>query len=77
VELWYKKGSGGTWTDSGLTSSSAGSGSFSFTGMSGDGTYYFDLVAEDTVGRRSADASGSGDTSTDLRRHRTERADGS
>ncbi|MCX7014053.1 MAG: hypothetical protein NTW86_16110, partial [Candidatus Sumerlaeota bacterium] len=67
VELWYKSGSGGTWTNSGLTSS-AGSGAFGFTAPgsapSNNGGYCFDLVAEDNDGNRSAAASGDGDDST-------------
>lgn len=63
VELWFKKGGAGVWTDSGLRETAA-SDAFSFTGMTGDDTYYFDLVAEDLVGNRSAAADGSGDDST-------------
>jgi len=63
VELWYKKGAGGTWTNSGLTQT-VGSGSFNFSGVSGDDVYYFDLVAEDNASNRSADAAGDGDCST-------------
>lgn len=61
VELWYKKGSG-SWTNSNLSSTSA-SGFFDFT-PTGDDTYYFDLVAEDNAGNRSADATGNGDDNT-------------
>lgn len=60
VELWYKYGSGGTWANSGLALSTA-SGTFTFTPSNGSGSYYFDLVAQDNVGNRSAAASGSGD----------------
>lgn len=66
VELWYKKNAGGTWTDSGLSSTNADD-TFSFDsghGYSGDGTYYFKLVAQDTAGNRSAAATGAGDGST-------------
>jgi RHS repeat-associated protein len=63
VELWYKKGLHGEWTDSTLTSTTA-SGSFSFSFPSGEGTYYFDLVAEDNVGNRSSAASDNGDCAT-------------
>ena len=63
VELWYKKSSTGTWTNSGLTKTTA-SGSFDFASVAGDDTYYFDLVAEDNAGNRSAAASGSGDANT-------------
>lgn len=63
VELWYKKGATGTWTNSGLTKTTA-SGTFAFTGVNDDATYYFDLVAEDNAGNRSAVVTGSGDTNT-------------
>jgi len=63
VELWYKHQSGGAWTNSGLTKT-AGSDTFVFTPPSGGGEYYFDLVAEDNSGNRSAAASGDGDGST-------------
>lgn len=61
VSLWFKKDSG-AWTDSGL-SSTAESGSFYFVPV-GDGTYYFDLVAEDNAGNASAAITGEGDCST-------------
>lgn len=60
VELWYKKGYNGTWTNSGL-SKTAASDSFNFTGMTDADTYYFDLVAEDYAGNRSATPTGDGD----------------
>ena len=65
VELWYKKGATGGWLNSGLTSE-GGSGSFEFDLEDGEGIYYFDLVAEDNAGNRSAEpAAGSdGDCST-------------
>ena len=63
VELWYKKGALGAWTNSGMTSTTA-SGSFEFDLEDGKGIYYFDLVAEDNAGIWSAAASGDGDCST-------------
>ena len=63
VALWFKKEAGGAWTDSGLRET-GGSGSFEFSGMTGDGTYYFDLVASDNAGNLSPEPSGSGDCST-------------
>jgi hypothetical protein len=63
IALWYKFGAGGTWTNTGLTST-GGSGSFNFTPSDGDGTYYFDLVATDNVGNTSSAATGNGDHST-------------
>ncbi len=62
VEMWYKEGEYGPWTNSGLTSPSL-SGSFSFN-VTGDGAYYFDLVAQDYSGNRSAPAAGDGDCQT-------------
>ena len=62
VDLWYRIGAGGLWTDSGLSSTGAGGG-FTFA-PDGDGIYYFDLVAVDSVGNRSAPASGDGDCHT-------------
>jgi len=62
VELWYRFDDGSSsWTNSGLTVN-ADSGSFDFTppGMTPDyfGTYFFELVAEDAAGNRSAEPSG-------------------
>jgi RHS repeat-associated protein len=62
VELWYRKGPAGTWTYSGSYRTGA-SGSFSFA-VTEEDIYYFDLVAEDNAGNRSAPASGYGDTKT-------------
>lgn len=62
VHLYYKKNSG-VWTDSGLTSQGA-SGSFNFTGVTGEGTYYFALRAEDNSGNWSPMPSGNGDDNT-------------
>jgi len=61
VELWYKFGEAGTWTDTGLAD---GAGTFDFTAADGDGTYYFQTVAIDGVGNVEAGASGDGDSST-------------
>jgi hypothetical protein len=64
VELWYKKGTTGDWTNSALTQQGS-AGSFpSFTPGEGEGVYYFDLVAKDTSGNSSAAASGQGDCHT-------------
>lgn len=63
VELWYKLAYWGTWTNSNL-SSTTDHGSFSFTCPEGEGTYYFDLVAEDKAGNRSATPTALGDDST-------------
>jgi hypothetical protein len=49
VKLWYKRGGGGVWTDSGL-SSAVGSGTFNFTGVTTDDRYYFGLQVIDTAG---------------------------
>jgi hypothetical protein len=61
--LWYKFGSGGTWTASGQCSTGT-SGTFSFSPTSGDGTYYFQTVATDNAGNSEAAASSSGDGNT-------------
>lgn len=58
VELWYKKGDG-AWVNSYMTRTTS-AGSFSFTPLSGAGTYYFCFVVEDNAGNRSDVCSGSG-----------------
>ncbi len=62
VKLWYKEGAYGTWTYTNLNSPTS-AGSFNFA-VTDDATYYFDLVAEDNAGNRSAAASGDGDCNT-------------
>ncbi len=66
VELWYKKNSGGTWSNTNLTPEIGISGSFSFIPSPANepAVYYFDLVAEDNAGNRSANPSGDGDCHT-------------
>ncbi len=59
VQLWAKKGSTGTWQDTGLTKTTA-SGSFSYSGFSGEGAYSFALRAADKSGNLSAVPSGAG-----------------
>ncbi|MBI5091046.1 MAG: PKD domain-containing protein [Candidatus Hydrogenedentes bacterium] len=63
VYLWFKKGTGGVWANTGLTSAGA-SGSFFFNGMTGNDTYFFALQAEDNVGNISAAPTGAGGGST-------------
>ena len=63
VHLWFKKGASGTWADSGLTSATA-SGSFTFTAVTGDDTYYFGVQAEAVNGKTTLAVQGSGDTAT-------------
>lgn len=63
VKLWYKKGTSGAWTNSGLTKTTA-SGSFNFAAVSGDDTYYFGLQATDYAGNSSVQPSGNGADST-------------
>lgn len=65
VYLWYKKGATGTWTKSSLSATGA-SGSFNFTAVSGDATYYFATQAEDTAANVTAAPTGSGSTQTIL-----------
>ncbi|MBI4559336.1 MAG: DUF5011 domain-containing protein [Candidatus Hydrogenedentes bacterium] len=60
VRLWMKKGDTGPWGDSGLTPFSVGAGSWSFSGFSGDGHYYFALKADDNAGNLTPDPSGAG-----------------
>jgi len=59
VVLWFRKGAGGSWQASTLSSTQA-SGTFSFSGMSGDDVYYFALRAEDSAGNLTIPPSGSG-----------------
>lgn len=59
VELWYKKGEEGIWTDSGLSRAES-TDLFTFDPSSLSGTYYFALVLEDNAGNRSAEPSGDG-----------------
>jgi hypothetical protein len=56
VELWAREDSA-AWADT-TQSFATASGSFTFI-PAGTGTYHFDLVAEDTLGNRSAAPSGS------------------
>lgn len=65
VSLWYRKGVGGVWTDSGLSSTQA-SDTFSFAGTTGDDTYYFGLVLEDNVGNTAGSNVGAGACQTVL-----------
>ena len=57
VSLWVKEGATGTWTDTGLTSTTP-SGSFSFSGLHGQGRYFFAIVAEDNAGNKSPEPTG-------------------
>ncbi|HOQ33426.1 MAG TPA: Ig-like domain-containing protein, partial [Candidatus Hydrogenedens sp.] len=59
VKLWYKYGSSGDWTDSGLSSTS-GSGTFNFAEVVNDGTYYLGLQALDTLGNDTGAPTGNG-----------------
>lgn len=52
VELWFKKGQDGSWTNSLLTNTQE-NGQFVFDAFSDSDTYYFDLVAVDLAGNRS------------------------
>ncbi len=64
VQLWYKAGASGGWTNSGLISTGA-SGTFAFSPPGNQaGNYYFGLVAVDNAGNQSAEVSGNGGCST-------------
>lgn len=64
VRLWYKKGATGTWINPGITSTGE-SGSFSFSAVSGDDTYYFATQAENNNGDLTPEPPyGDGDTQT-------------
>jgi len=63
VHLWSKKSDGGTWSDTGLSSTGA-SGNFAFSNVSGDDTYYFALQAERDGGIKSEEPFGIGHGST-------------
>jgi serine protease AprX len=62
VDFWYKKGAGGTWTYTGVHSTSM-SGTVYFTPTTGDGTYFFASRAKDRAQNLESYPSG-GDDST-------------
>jgi hypothetical protein len=64
TQLWYKKSSGGTWSNTGLASQTGTNGIFSYTPPDGEGTYYFATRSTDNAGNREAEPSGNGDDST-------------
>jgi uncharacterized repeat protein (TIGR01451 family) len=72
VTLWYKIGTGGTWTADGSSTNAAGvtsaSGEFEYTPAS-DGTYCFQTVAADRAGNVEAGPSGNGDGCTIYKAH--------
>ncbi|MBU0706707.1 fibronectin type III domain-containing protein [Patescibacteria group bacterium] len=55
VELWYKQGEAGEWVNSGLVSTGK-DGSFAFKFPDESGYYYFDLIAIDKAGNKSAES---------------------
>ncbi len=57
VRLFLRK-EGGAWVDSGAAAQSGSAGSFSASLNSGDGRYYFTVVASDTLGNAIAPPSG-------------------
>jgi hypothetical protein len=64
TSLWYRRGTGGSWTDSGLTQSGT-SGTFPFSPPGGiNGTYYFATRATDNATNTESAPSGVGDDST-------------
>jgi len=62
VTLWYKFGTGGTWTADGTASGT--NGTFNFTPSNGDGTYCFQTIATDNAGNVEAGPTGNGDGCT-------------
>lgn len=64
VQLWYKKETGGSWTQAGTLATETGT--FDFSPLDGDGTYYFDVVSVDNAGNESDAPSGNGSDSTIL-----------
>ena len=62
TELWYKKGSGGTWANTGLTAQAGTSGTFAYSpSQVEEGTYYFATRSTDKAGNVEAEPSGEGD----------------
>ena len=64
TRLWYKKGTSGTWKDTGTSAGSVTSGEFIYTPKDGDGTYYFATRSTDNQGNAEVKLSGDGDTHT-------------
>jgi hypothetical protein len=63
VHLWSKKGTGGTWADTGEMATTP-SGVLNFAGVSGDADYFFALQTVDNANNTSATPSGSGQATT-------------
>jgi len=63
VTLWVKKGATGLWTSTGQSATGV-SGTFSFSGFSGDGSYSFATQAQTASGDKTAVPTGSGDATT-------------
>jgi hypothetical protein len=63
LTLWVKKGDG-LWGATGHAVQGA-TGTFTFTDMTHDDTYYFDVVAEDNLGNTSATPTGNGLAATE------------
>ncbi len=64
TELWYKKGSDGSWANSGLEAQAGNSGTFTYIPAEGDDTYYFATCSADKAGNRESKPAGDGDAST-------------
>lgn len=64
TRLWYKKESGGAWTDTGLPDQSGDSGEFVYTPKEGEGIYYFATRSVDNAGNIEAAPTGNGDDRT-------------
>jgi hypothetical protein len=65
VSLWYKFGTNGIWTDSGLPPQSGNSGTFSFEPDS-SGRYCFATQATDWAGNAELAPGGAGDACCDI-----------
>jgi hypothetical protein len=63
--LLYMFGSAGSWTESG-DCAPGGDGTFGFTPIDGEGTYYFQTVAEDVAGNSDGQGDAEGNTTYDV-----------
>lgn len=64
VKLWCKKGLAGKWVAASCAPQNLSNSTFEFMDITGQDTYYFDLVAEDKAGNQSSLPTGDGQAST-------------